>query len=120
VKATLQLLLSFHGRMPRSTFWWTAILVWIAFVVLFVFLDASVGHASTLALYPPFFWMLAALSVKRLRDRGKSPGWLLLVLIPVLGPLWLLIDLGFRRGTPGENQFGPDPLELDSDYLVVK
>ena len=54
-----------------------------------------------------------------MRDRGKSPAWLLVALIPVLGPLWLCVDLGLLRGTPGENQYGPDPLILDSDYLTV-
>jgi uncharacterized membrane protein YhaH (DUF805 family) len=24
--------------------------------------------------------------------------------------LAFMVDLGFRRGTPGDNQFGPDPL----------
>ena len=31
----------------------------------------------------------------------------------VLG-LALIIDLGFRRGTPGPNRYGPDPLETEA------
>src|SRR6266705_4521631 len=112
-----RLLLSFGGRISRSTFWWTIIVLGLAFIVLFVFLDEELGRASTLALYPPFFWVLVASAVKRIRDRGKSPAWLLVVLIPVLRPLWLFIELGLRKGNSGENQYGPDPLELDSDYL---
>jgi uncharacterized membrane protein YhaH (DUF805 family) len=113
-------LFRFRGRVPRSTFWWTAILLGAAFIVLFVFLDATFGRASTLVLYPPFFWIAAAAAVKRMRDRGKSPAWLLVALVPVLGPLWLFVDLGLLRGTPSENHYGPDPLEIDSDYLNVK
>ena len=112
-------LFGFRGRLARSPFWWTAVLLGAAFIVLFVFLDATLGRASTLALYPPFFWIAAAAAVKRMRDRGKSPAWLLVALVPVLGPLWLLVDLGLLRGTPGENHYGPDPLERDSDYLTV-
>jgi len=28
----------------------------------------------------------------------------------VIGGLWLLIELGFLKGTAGPNQYGPDPL----------
>jgi uncharacterized membrane protein YhaH (DUF805 family) len=38
----------------------------------------------------------------------------------VLGALWLFVDLALRRGTPGENQYGPDPREFGADYLTVK
>jgi uncharacterized membrane protein YhaH (DUF805 family) len=111
---------SFRGRVPRSTFWWTQMLLCVAFVVLFVFLDSTVGRASTLVLYPPLFWIAIATAVKRLRDRARAPAWLLVSLVPVLGPLWLLVELGLLRGTPGENQYGADPLVLDSDYLAVR
>ena len=114
-----RLLFSFNGRIPRSTFWWTVVLLGLAFIVLYMFFDEELGRASTLALYPPFFWVLAASAVKRMRDRGKSPAWLLVVLIPGLGPLWLFVELGLRRGNSGENQYGLDPLDLDSDYLSV-
>lgn len=115
----MSMLFSFHGRVPRATVWWSGILLWVAFIVLFVFLDATFGRTSTLLLYPPFFWIAAALAVKRIRDRGKSPAWLLIALVPVIGPLWLFVELGLLRGTPGENHFGPDPLTIDSDYLTV-
>lgn len=113
-------LFRFRGRAPRFEFWWTSILLVVAFTILFVFLDATLGYASTLILYPPALWIALALAVRRMHDRGKSPAWLAIVLVPVLGPLWLLVDLGLRRGTPGENHYGPDPLERDSGYLTVK
>ncbi len=115
----MSLLFSFRGRVPRSAFWWCGMLLCTAFIVLFVFLEAIFGRTSTLVLYPPFFWIAAALGVKRMRDRGKSPAWLLIALVPVVGPLWLLVDLGLLRGTPGENHYGPDPLAVDADYLAV-
>jgi len=116
----MSLLFSFSGRVPRATFWWCGILLWAVFIVLFVFLDATFGRTSTLVLYPPFFWIVAALAVKRMHDRGKSPAWLLVALLPVIGPLWLFVDLGLLRGTPHENQYGLDPLTVDSDYLKVE
>ena len=114
------LLFSFRGRVPRGALWWTAILVCAAFVVLMVVLEAALGEKASLILYPPLFWIVAALAVKRLRDRGRRPAWLLLLLVPIVGPLWALVELGFRRGTPGENRYGQDPLEIRGDYLTVK
>lgn len=55
-------------------------------------------------------WPLIAISAKRWHDRDKSGAWVLLALVPVVGWLWMLLDNGFCRGTPGPNRFGPDPL----------
>jgi uncharacterized membrane protein YhaH (DUF805 family) len=114
-----RLLLSFRGRIPRSTFWLTILLLGFAFICLLISLETIFGRASSLVLYPPFFWAGAAVVTKRLRDRGKSPVWLALVLIPLIGPLWLLIELGLLRGTPGENRYGDDPLNEHTDYMTV-
>src|SRR5262245_5587768 len=113
-------LFSFHGRLPRGAFWWTALLTSAAFVALLAALEAAFGQQASLILYPPLFWIVAALAVKRLRDRGRSPFWLIVLLVPIVGPLWALFELGFRRGTPGENRYGQNPLEIRGDYLTVK
>jgi uncharacterized membrane protein YhaH (DUF805 family) len=110
---------TFKARLPRSPFWWCCIGLWIVFAVLLVFLESSLGRASTWILYPPFIWILAALMTKRLHDRGSSAWQLLWLLLPVAGPLWLIFTMGFRRGTEGDNQYGPDPLLVNVDYLRV-
>jgi uncharacterized membrane protein YhaH (DUF805 family) len=111
-------LLTFRGRLSRPAFWLASLAVWAAFAVLFVFLESAFGRSATLILYPPLLWLLAVLCVQRLHDRGRSAAWLLVLLIPILGPLWLLVELAFRAGTPDENQYGRDPLER-ADYLTV-
>jgi uncharacterized membrane protein YhaH (DUF805 family) len=90
-----------------------------AFVFLLILIEKIFGRSSSLALYPPFFWAFAAVTAKRLRDRGKSPIWFALALIPLIGPLWLLIEIGLLRGAPGENRYGADPLENYTDYMTV-
>jgi uncharacterized membrane protein YhaH (DUF805 family) len=78
---------------PEVMGWWmstSAIPMWI---VMLVFLY------PTLAVY-----------AKRWHDRGKSGWWTLILLIPIIGPLWALIECGFLRGTEGPNQYGADPL----------
>ena len=51
-----------------------------------------------------------AVLMKRCHDRDRSGWYLLWGLIPIIGEIWLLIELGFRKGTEGRNLYGPDPL----------
>ncbi len=62
-----------------------------------------------IVLLPLAYWLIIAAYVKRFHDRDKSAWWLLVGFVPVLGPIWLLIELGFLRGTIGANRYGPDP-----------
>jgi uncharacterized membrane protein YhaH (DUF805 family) len=118
--AAARLFLSFEGRIARAPWWWGTLLACLAFAILYVFLERVAGRAATWVLYPPLIWALAALAVKRLHDADESPLWILVLAIPVLGPLWMFWKLGLRRGSPGENRHGPDPLDRDADYLVVQ
>lgn len=54
-------------------------------------------------------WPTLAVSAKRWHDRDRSGWWVLVLLIPVVGVIWLLADNGFVRGTRGSNRFGPEP-----------
>ncbi len=113
-----RLLWSWKGRVPRAAYFWASAGVAAAFVVLFVFLETAVGRGATWILYPPFIWSMLVLAVKRLHDRGQSAWWLAVAAIPLVGPLWLAFVLLLRKGSPGENQYGPDPLAT-GDYLTV-
>jgi uncharacterized membrane protein YhaH (DUF805 family) len=49
-----------------------------------------------------------AVTIRRLHDQDKS-GWFILIgLIPIVGPIILLVFY-FLEGTRGPNRFGPDP-----------
>ena len=55
-------------------------------------------------------WPGFAAGAKRCHDRNRS-GWSQAVLlIPGVGAIWQLVELGFLKGTDGENRFGRDPL----------
>ena len=56
-----------------------------------------------------WFWTTLATQVKRWHDRGKSGVWMLVGFIPLIGPLWTLVELMFLGSGPGPNQFGPSP-----------
>lgn len=62
---------------------------------------------------------MLALSVKRYHDIGKESKYLLLLLIPVVGPVWVFLELLLRKGMSGHNRYGQSPkLEL-LDYHTV-
>ena len=108
-----------QGRLRRRDFIARLALATAAFVVLFVFLDRTVGYASTLVLYPPYLVVLASLFVRRLHDQARSAWWLLVPIVPLLGPLILAWRLLLTRGTHGANQYGDDPRLRGYDYLQV-
>ena len=115
---TPSVLFSFKGRLARGVFALSAGLTLVAFLVLNAGIESLAGPKATLVLHPFTLWILVTLCVKRLHDRNKSAWWMLLLLLPVLGPLWLGIELLFVKGTQGENHHGADPL-APADYLVV-
>ena len=128
----MQSLFSFDGRLNRAKFWLILIATDIAVFVLLGILVAVTGGSMTmgedgsmpsmgggvignlvaLVIFVAAVWIGLAVGVKRFHDRGKSGWWVLIVLVPVVGGLWYLIECGFLRGTVGPNAYGPDPVAL--------
>ncbi len=103
---------AWRGRVSRRTFWLYGVAALLGIAALCHALLGIAGIAperadlliNLLLLYPGL-----AVSAKRWQDRNRSPLWVLVVLVPVVGWLWALADNGFVRGTPGPNRFGPAP-----------
>ncbi len=110
-------LFSFQGRIRRSEYWLRFSLPAVAVAVVLSVIDVSLGTDGVLPmifnliiLYPSL-----AINVKRCHDRNRS-GWFMLInIIPLVGAIWYLVEVGFLRGTPGENRFGPDPVGEPSE-----
>ena len=51
-------------------------------------------------------WLLVAVSIRRLHDRGMKWTYFLLSLIPAIGPGWLIVECGLLPSSPGPNEFG--------------
>lgn len=106
-----------HGRVGRAT-WLSRIVVLALVAIAFGLLaGASIGDAGSAVVAALFAWCAGALSTRRLHDIGKSAWSLLVVLVPVVGPLWLLFQLT-RPGVEGRNRYGSDPASR-FDYLRV-
>ena len=108
----------FRGRVARLPFWTGLVLiglVWLALGVAAVLCNfqprLELGHCALVILLGFLsFWPVLAVLAKRWHDRDKSGWWSVLLLVPVIGPLWIFVELGMLEGTRGANKYGPDPL----------
>jgi uncharacterized membrane protein YhaH (DUF805 family) len=134
------LLNSFEGRISRQPFWIAMAVVTVAEIFGHLVAEAAQGERLSAIVDLAFTYPEFAIAAKRAHDRNlpiwilivffgggavldfltvlgltgtrEQPSVLsLMIAVPftVLG-LALLIELGFRRGTIGPNQHGPDPL----------
>ena len=106
--------LEFKGRASRSEYWFfVAIHIAISFVLgiidnmLGLVLSGGLGIVGGVYLIAVLAPALGV-TIRRLHDTGRSGWWLLLSLIPLIGPIVLIIFL-VQGSKPGENNFGPYP-----------
>jgi uncharacterized membrane protein YhaH (DUF805 family) len=122
----MDLLFGVHGRVNRAKFWLVALGILVLEAIIFAALGgttamsadpeqalANIGPVAGIVLFVfgvVALWVSIAVAIKRYHDRNKSGWWVLIVFVPIIGGLWYLIECGFLRGTPGSNNYGPDPL----------
>lgn len=82
-------------------------------------IDATLGEMVGTVVIAVLLWLTICIAGKRLHDTGRSAWWLAIFVVPVLGALWLAWLLFAKKGTDGENPFGPDPRQRAADYLTV-
>ena len=124
----LKFLFSFYGRIGRGKFWLGNIILWIVLIfgiVLMPLIDgvpmevayggdgnyepSPIATAYMVILIVVSNIIALALAVKRCHDRGQSGWWYLLTLVPLVGVIWWLVNLGILAGEQGANKYGPDP-----------
>ena len=111
----LPLMFSFSGRIGRAQFWLGYGIQLAMLVFGYICLLYGEEYQNILALvasllvFLPSMWVGLAIMAKRYHDRDKSAWWILICLIPIVGGIWQLVELGCLRGTDGSNDYGPDP-----------
>ncbi|HEY1979109.1 MAG TPA: DUF805 domain-containing protein [Xanthobacteraceae bacterium] len=135
---------SFHGRIGRQSFWIAMVTLTVAELFCHALAETIQGDRLSAIVdlaftYPEFavalkrgydrnlpLWLLIVffsagavldlLTVLEMTGTEEDPSIVSLIIalaFTVMG-LALLVELGFRRGTPGPNQYGPDPLANSS------
>jgi uncharacterized membrane protein YhaH (DUF805 family) len=107
--------LNADGRVNRQQWWLRLIVPVIVIELVLSFVDMAIGtydHRTGGGVLSGLFALAVLIPsiivyIKRFHDRDKSGWWVLIGLVPLIGQLWLLIELGFLAGTPGPNRFGP-------------
>lgn len=102
---------TFEGRARRKEYWMFVLFNFLASLAV-GFIGGLIGvlglvHLYSLAVLLPSLAVLA----RRLHDTNRSGWWILISLIPLIGPIWLFV-LTVLDSTPGENRFGSNPKGL--------
>jgi uncharacterized membrane protein YhaH (DUF805 family) len=106
-----------RGRITRSE-WLTRVAIAALVCAAFGSLaGASFGASASGCFALLFIWIAIALATQRLHDVGRPGGALVVAIVPVVGPLWVLVQL-FKRGVDHSNHFGADPASR-VDYQLV-
>jgi FAD/FMN-containing dehydrogenase/uncharacterized membrane protein YhaH (DUF805 family) len=118
------LLFTTKGRIDRLTYWTVSIFIWTSFYILYNVLNLEINNKIAWVIYAVLFWTLISTATKRLHDTNKTIYWLLLIGIPVIGPIILFFLLGFKGGNVISNRFGkvpgsaPDYFKNDAGKLI--
>jgi uncharacterized membrane protein YhaH (DUF805 family) len=123
---------NFNGRARRAEYWNFALCNLLSVVPFYVLgFIGAMGHRTVLmtvgfGLYGIYLLAMIvpslAVAVRRLHDINKS-GWAyFIVIIPLIGPIILLVWF-FTEGTRGRNSYGPDskaPQDVVFDFEQPK
>ncbi|HUW71595.1 MAG TPA: DUF805 domain-containing protein [Candidatus Humimicrobiaceae bacterium] len=103
----------FSGRARRKEYW------------MFILCNSVIGFVIGLLtlfikalFFLPYLYGLAvlipsiAVMVRRLHDTNRSGWWWLINFIPIIGGIILIVFLA-QGSQPGENQYGPNPKEIE-------
>jgi uncharacterized membrane protein YhaH (DUF805 family) len=108
-----EFLLSANGRVSRSQFWlkWALpyfVVTIVLYFILFMIFEPMTAIIIVYIYLLIMLWPGIVIYIKRSHDRGRSGWFVLLFLVPIVS-LWPLVELLFLPGTPGSNDYGPDP-----------
>lgn len=110
----------FSGRARPSEYWWWVLFAFMAQMIpylLFITLVIGSEGSSSTSTVIGGIWLIVwaalllpslAVFVRRLHDTGKSGWFFFLGLIPLIGPILLIVFL-VGPGDPGQNQYGDPP-----------
>lgn len=106
-----------RGRITRSEWLMRVAIAALVCAAFGSLAGASFGAAGSGCFALLFGWIAVALASQRLHDIGRPASALVVAIVPVIGPLWVFVQL-LKRGADHPNRFGADPASR-ADYLLV-
>jgi uncharacterized membrane protein YhaH (DUF805 family) len=110
--SVLKRYVDFQGRARRREYW-MFFLANVIVSVLFLLIGSMIMNSSEVTV-PNMIYSLAVLlpslaaAARRLHDTGKSAWYLFIGLVPIVGPILIIVFLA-TEGTKGDNAYGPNP-----------
>jgi uncharacterized membrane protein YhaH (DUF805 family) len=113
IKSGFSHYVTFSGRAVRSEYWFWVLFAVIGIAAMTVLDSVIFGFHPGATPFKSLFEVATflpslAVAARRLHDTDRTAWWLLL-LMTVIGAIVLLIWY-CEKGTPGPNQYGPEPL----------
>ena len=106
----MRYLLGFKGRASRAEWWAVNLAGFLPYIILFLVLPKGYDPGVVIPvlfggvlLFMSYLWI--ACSVRRLHDRGKHGAWFFLYFLPLVGPMWMLIECGIL-GSVDSDRYG--------------
>ena len=97
---------NFEGRVSRSQYWYF-VLCYVVVAIPLAIIDGILFQSQVLTLILSLALIVPqiGIGVRRLHDLGKPGWWYFMVLIPLVGPITLLV-LFCMKGENKDNQYG--------------
>lgn len=97
---------NFEGRVSRSQYWYF-VLCYVVVAIPLAIIDGILFQSQILTLILSLALIVPqiGIGVRRLHDLGKPGWWYFMVLIPLVGPIALLV-LFCMKGENKDNQYG--------------
>ena len=110
----------FTGRARRKEYWYYFLINFLIITVLLI-IDNMLGtleHEAGMGLLSGIYALAVlipgiAVAVRRLHDTDRVGWWVLIALIPIVGPIILIFFL-IQDSAAGDNRFGPNPKGLET------
>ena len=119
----------FSGRAGRSEYWYFVLFNFLFAIAASIIdrllgttlhMDMPDGQSIVVGGYVNMLYGLAvlipglAVLARRLHDVGKTGWYILILLIPLIGIIWLLVLL-FTDSQAGDNKYGTNPKTINDD-----
>lgn len=111
----------FTGRARRKEYWYYFLFNFLIITALLLVdnllgtLDQEAGMGLLSGIYALAVLIPGiAVAVRRLHDSDRTGWWVLIALIPIIGPIILIFFL-IQDSNKGENRFGPNPKKVGAE-----